>query len=162
MPGAMLVLRVLAPVDKTLQAEELLGTAGFQLKMADTPAKLERISRVPQKQVVRCRVKDRELYLWADAAGCRCYYAGTMQNYEKLVQIRQETSLSTASTYDAQNNDPLFVSGDWEDELRGRDGRLQQSGGRSCRDFQACIPLKPGTSGGSRMMGRNRIRFFLI
>ena len=40
------------PVDKTLQAEELLGTAGFQLKMADTPAKLERISRIPQQLVL--------------------------------------------------------------------------------------------------------------
>jgi hypothetical protein len=36
-----------APVDKTLQAEELLGTAGFQLKMADKPATIERISRIP-------------------------------------------------------------------------------------------------------------------
>jgi len=121
--GTMLALAGCAgpPVDKTLQAEELLGTAGFQLKMADTPAKLERISRVPQKQVVRCRVKDRELYLWVDAGGCHCYYAGTMQNYEKLVQIRQENqSQYRINLYDAQNNDPLFVSADWEDELLGR------------------------------------------
>ena len=36
-----------APVDKTLQTEELLGTAGFQLKIADKPATLERIGRIP-------------------------------------------------------------------------------------------------------------------
>jgi hypothetical protein len=108
------------PVDKTLQAEELLGTAGFKLKMADTPAKLERIRHVPQKQVVRCRVKSREFYLWADAADCRCYYAGTMQNYENLVQIRQEKqSQYRINLYDAQNNDPLLVSDDWEDALLG-------------------------------------------
>jgi hypothetical protein len=108
------------PVDKTLQAEELLGTAGFQLKMADTPAKLERVSSIPQKQVVRCRVKGREVYLWADAAGCRCYYAGTKQNYENLVQIRQENqSQYRINLYDAQNNDPLILSGDWEDALLG-------------------------------------------
>jgi hypothetical protein len=120
--GMMLVFIGCAgpPVDKTLQAEELLGTAGFRLKMADTPAKLERISRVPQKQVVRCSVKGREFYLWADAAGCRCYYAGTMQNYEKLVQIRQEKqSQYRINLYDAQNNDPLFVNPDWEDALLG-------------------------------------------
>lgn len=110
-----------APVDKTLQAEELLGTAGFQLKMADTPAKLERIGRIPQKQVVRGMVKGRELYVWADAAGCRCYYAGTRQNYEQMVQIQQENqSQRHINLYDAQNNDPLWGnSADWEDALLG-------------------------------------------
>ena len=109
------------PVDKTLEAEELLGTAGFKLKMADTPAKLERISRIPQEQVVRGMVKGREVYIWADAAGCRCYYAGTKQNYENLVQIRQENqSQYRINLYDAQNNDPLWSGGaDWEDELLG-------------------------------------------
>jgi len=111
------------PVDKTLQAEELLGTAGFQLKMADTPAKLERISRIPQKQVVRGMVKDREFYIWADAAGCRCYYAGTRQNYEQMMQILQENQAQyRINLYDAQNNDPLWGnSADWEGELLGRD-----------------------------------------
>ena len=110
-----------APVDKTLKAEELLGTAGFKLKMADTPAKMERISRIPQKQVVRGMVKGRELYVWADAEGCRCYYAGTRQNYEQMVQIRQENQAQyRINLYDAQNNDPLWGNGaDWEDALLG-------------------------------------------
>ena len=112
-----------APVDKTLQAEELLGTAGFRLKMADTPAKFKRISRIPQKQVVRGMVKGREVYVWADAAGCRCYYAGTRQNYEQMMQILQENQAQyRINLYDAQNNDPLWGnSADWEGELLGRD-----------------------------------------
>ena len=110
-----------APIDKTLQTEELLGTAGFQLKMADTPAKFERISRIPQKQVIRGMVKGREVYVWADAAGCRCYYTGTRQNYEQMVQIQQENrSQRYINLYDAQNNDPLWGDGaDWEDALLG-------------------------------------------
>jgi len=79
-----------APVNKTLQAEEALAAAGFQLKMADTPAKLDRINRMPQKQVVRGMVKDREIYLWADAAGCQCYYVGSLQNYEQLRHNQRE------------------------------------------------------------------------
>jgi hypothetical protein len=122
-PGAVLALAGCAgaPVDKTLQAEELLGTAGFQLKMADTPAKLERIGRIPQKQVVRGTVKDREVYVWADAAGCRCYYAGTRQNYEQMVELQRENrSQYRINLYDAQNNDPLWGNpADWEDALLG-------------------------------------------
>jgi hypothetical protein len=111
-----------APVDKTLQAEELLGTAGFQLKMADKPATLERISRIPQKQVVRGIIKDREVYVWADAAGCRCYYAGTRQNYEQMLQIRRENQAQyRIILYDAQGHDPLWSNtADWEDDLLGR------------------------------------------
>ena len=59
-----------APVNKTLQAEEALAAAGFQLKMADTPAKLDRIRRMPQKKVVKGMIKDREVYIWADGEGC--------------------------------------------------------------------------------------------
>lgn len=110
-----------APVDKTLQTEELLGTAGFRLKMADTPAKFERISRLPQKHVVRGLVKGQELYVWADAAGCRCYYAGTRKNYEQMIRIQRENqSQHRIDLYDAQNDDPLWGnSADWEDALLG-------------------------------------------
>ena len=69
-----------APANKNLQAEEALIGAGFKLKMSDTPAKVERIRRIPQKKVVRVVIKDREVYLWADATGCRCYYKGTGHN----------------------------------------------------------------------------------
>jgi hypothetical protein len=104
------------PVNKTLQAEEVLAAAGFQLKMADTPAKVERISRIPQKQVVRARIQDREVYLWADAVGCRCYYAGTPQNYKQLLQNQwEEKADQRADWYQAQHDDPLWLSPGWDD-----------------------------------------------
>lgn len=109
------------PVDKTLQAEELLGTAGFKLKMADTPVKLERIKKLPQQQVVRGTVKDREVYVWADAAGCRCYYSGTRQNYENLIALReQDETLRHLNLYDNMTRSPMAFDPDWEDELLGR------------------------------------------
>lgn len=104
--AAVLILAGCAgtPVDKTMRTEELLGTAGFQLKMADTPAKLDRIRRIPQQQVVRGMVKGREVFVWADATGCRCFYAGTRQNYEQMLQIRQENQdQHRINLYDAQN-----------------------------------------------------------
>ena len=103
-------------VNKTLHAEEALAAAGFQLKMADTPAKVERISRIPQKKVVRAMIKDREFYLWADAAGCRCYYKGTRQNYEQLLQNRwEEKADQHTNWYQAQHDDPLWLSAGWDE-----------------------------------------------
>jgi hypothetical protein len=104
------------PVNKTLQAEEVLVAAGFQLKMADTPAKLERISQIPQKQVMWAMLKGREAYIWADAAGCQCYYQGTRQNYEQLLVNRQEDQGEQRTNwYEAQHNDPLWLSIGWDD-----------------------------------------------
>jgi len=105
-----------APVNKTLQAEEALAAAGFQLKMADTPAKIERISRIPQKQVVWAMIKDREVYLWADAAGCRCFYSGTRQNYKQLLRNQwEEKAERRTDWYQAQDDDPLWLSHGWDD-----------------------------------------------
>ena len=105
-----------APVNKTFKAEEALAAAGFQLKMADTPAKLDRIRRMPQKQVVRGMIKDREVYIWADGEGCLCYYTGTRQNYEQLRHNqREEKADRRTNWYNAQHDDPLWQSYGWDD-----------------------------------------------
>jgi hypothetical protein len=96
------------PVNKTLQAEEALAAAGFQLKMADTPAKVDRISRIPQKKVVRVRIKDREVYLWADATGCRCYYKGTRHNYEQLLENRWEEKADQRTYWYQDQHEDMF------------------------------------------------------
>ena len=119
-PGLIMALAGCSgePVNKTLQAEDAVAAAGFQLKMADTPATVERISRIPQKQVVWGKIKDREVYLWAGAAGCQCYYAGTRQNYEQLRQNqREEKADRRTDWYNAQHDDPLWLSHDWVDLL---------------------------------------------
>jgi hypothetical protein len=118
LPGIFLALAGCAgkQVNKTLQAEEMLVAAGFQLKLADTPAKLERISNIPQKQIMWAMLKGREAYIWADAAGCQCYYQGTRQNYEQLLLNRQEGQTDRSDYwYEAQHNDPLWLSIGWDD-----------------------------------------------
>lgn len=104
------------PVDKTFKAEEALVAAGFQLKMADTQAKIERISRIPQRRVVWARIKDKEFYLWVDAAGCRCYYKGTRQNYDQLLRNQwEEKADQRTNWYTAQHDDPLWLSVGWDE-----------------------------------------------
>jgi hypothetical protein len=117
-PGMFLTLAGCAgkPVNITLQAEESLAAAGFQLKMADTQAKVERISRIPQKKVLWAMIKDREVYLWADVAGCRCYYKGTRHNYEQLLQNqREEKADQRTNWYTAQHDDPFRPGPGWDD-----------------------------------------------
>jgi hypothetical protein len=90
--------------------------AGLQLKMAGTPAKLDRIRRMPQKQVVRAMIKDREVYIWADGDGCECYYVGTRQNDEQLRHNqREEKADRRIDWYNAQHDDPLWLHRGWDD-----------------------------------------------
>jgi len=104
------------PVYKTFKAEEALVAAGFQLKMADTPAKVERISRIPQKRVVRAMIGKREVYLWADAEGCRCYYMGTHHDYTQLLENQWEKKTDQRTNwYEAQHDDPLWFAPGWDD-----------------------------------------------
>jgi hypothetical protein len=104
------------PVNKILKAEEALVAAGFQLKTADTQAKIERIRRIPQKRVVRAMVGNREVYLWADAEGCRCYYTGTRHDYTQLLENqREEKTDQRIYWYEAQHDDPLWFAPGWDD-----------------------------------------------
>ena len=52
------------PKDQTFQEENALATAGFNLKMADTPAKLERITKLPQRRLVQGEAQGRQIYVW--------------------------------------------------------------------------------------------------
>jgi hypothetical protein len=104
------------PVNKTLKAEEALVAAGFQLKMADSQTKVERISGIPQKRVVRAMVGKQEVYLWADAEGCRCYYTGTRHDYTQLIENQWEKKTDQRSYwYEAQHDDPLWFVPGWDD-----------------------------------------------
>jgi hypothetical protein len=104
------------PVNKTLKAEEALVAAGFQLKMADTQTKVERISRIPQQRVVRAMIGTREVYLWADAEGCRCYYTGTRHDYTQLLENQWEEKADQRTYwYQAQHDDPLWLNPGWDD-----------------------------------------------
>ncbi len=107
------------PVDKTLQAEEMLGTAGFTLKTIATQAQGERLARLPQRTLVRLQGSKGEVFVWADVPECRCYYTGTRQNFETLFQLQKEArKQQRIDWYQDQGNDPLWGNpADWEDAL---------------------------------------------
>jgi len=98
------------PVDQTVQAEVMLGTAGFTLKSVTSQAQGERLAKLPQRKVVRFATSKGEVYVWADVPECRCFYTGTRQNYETLYELNKEArAQQRLYWYDAQDNDPLWA-----------------------------------------------------
>ena len=93
----------------TLQQMKALGTAGFDLKMADTPAKLERIKTLPQLRLAQVEHKGRQVYVFTDAQGCQCLYAGDENAYHRLIiQARQQKRDQRSGWAQDQSNQSTY------------------------------------------------------
>ena len=85
---------------KTAQVERTLSAAGFQIKFADTPEKIDHLKTMTQRTLFPTR-RDGELYyMYADAGMCNCLYVGTekaYQRYQKLA-IQQQIARNQRNT----------------------------------------------------------------
>ena len=74
--------------------EQILSAAGFQMKPADTPQKLEHLQTLtPQKLVPHTR--DGKLYyVYADAEFCKCLFVGNEPAYQKYQQLALQQKLA--------------------------------------------------------------------
>ncbi len=79
---------------ETQSTEQMLAAAGFQMRLADTPQKLEHLKTLTQHKLVRHDKDGDAVYVYADATDCQCLYVGNQVaygEYEKL-DIRQNTA----------------------------------------------------------------------
>ena len=91
--------------------EDLLSAAGFDMLVADTPAKQTQLRAMKQRKILR-REKDGQLnFLYADAEFCKCLFVGTEADYQQFQRLalkrenaiaRQEAALDAdeAGIYD--------------------------------------------------------------
>ena len=76
----------------TMTTEQLLTAAGFQKKVADTPAKLAHLGTLtPTRKLVTHRRDGRLYYFYADPVVCNCLYVGTAAQYQVALEKRRES-----------------------------------------------------------------------
>jgi hypothetical protein len=76
--------------------EALMIKAGFQVRRADTPERLEHLKTLTPLKLVRHDREGTPHYVFADPEGCQCVYVGNeaaYQQYRKLAQASQETAV---------------------------------------------------------------------
>ena len=98
---------------RTLQTERTLSAAGFQMRLADTPARMTQLQALPQRQLFTRESDDKPYYIYADAEDCKCIYVGTekaYQNFQKLA-IEQDIAEEQAMAY--ENAIDVGVWGPW-------------------------------------------------
>ena len=87
-----------AAIEKTNASEEerMLAAAGFQMKLANTPERMKRVSALPQRKFVKVPYRDGTVrYVWADAEYCKCIYAGTEAAHGRYWKLAMNTAIAT-------------------------------------------------------------------
>lgn len=97
--------------------ERTLSASGFQMRLADTPAKLAKLEKLPQRRILSQTKDGQPIFLYADATDCKCLYMGSErahQRYKELVAKErlqtQDEAQSIASEDDYLNVDDF---GEW-------------------------------------------------
>jgi hypothetical protein len=78
---------------KALYNERVLAAAGFQMKFATSPAQVSAIAAMPQRKLVPVEYRGEKRYAYADAAYCKCMYAGTQAAWQRAQQIDVDSNL---------------------------------------------------------------------
>jgi hypothetical protein len=70
------------------QTDSMLSSAGFNVKKADTPAKLAKLKALTQNKMTIQSRNGVNYWVYADAAGCQCVYVGDAIAYQKYQNSR--------------------------------------------------------------------------
>lgn len=117
--GLIVTLAACASIQKheAIDRERLLAAAGFRMRLADTPEKLEHLQKIKQRSLVQYEHNGTVYYIYADAKDCKCMYAGNekaYQRYQKLAiqqKIADEERMAAEMDEDAPMNWGLW--GPW-------------------------------------------------
>ncbi len=63
------------------ETEHLLIAVGFQMRLADTPEKLEHLKILTQKKLITYQRDEKLYYVYVDVTSCKCLYEGTEEDY---------------------------------------------------------------------------------
>ena len=95
--------------DNTQTTDQTLSAAGFQMKLADTPAKLAQLQGLPQRKLVPQQQNGAIRYVYVDAQYCQCVYAGTETNYQEYQKLALQRQIALEEVSAAQMD-----TMDWE------------------------------------------------
>jgi hypothetical protein len=101
-------------------AEQLLSAAGFKQIYPTTPAQQAKLKNMPQKQIFLISKGPKVYYVYADASGNGCLYAGNQQNYQNFQTLLTQSQLVAEQYQAAQMN--AWDWGSWGGGMFGETG----------------------------------------
>ncbi len=96
--------------DETMSVERTLAAAGFQLKFADTPERIDELAILPQRTLVPQQRDGKLFYVYADPEYCKCLYVGTEAAYQRYQKLALQQKLAKERVEAAQMNDDASMN----------------------------------------------------
>ncbi len=99
---------------QTKTTEDLLSGAGFKQIFPTTPQLKARLQALPQKQIFMASKGPKLFYVYADAAGCGCLYAGNQQQYQAFQNLAAQYKMASMQMAAAEMNEAAAMDwGEW-------------------------------------------------
>jgi hypothetical protein len=91
---------------------DLLLAAGFQQIFPSTPELKARLQAMPQRQIFMASKGPKVFYVYADAPGCGCLYAGNQQQYQAYQRLAGKARLAAAEVSAARIDESMNMGWD--------------------------------------------------
>lgn len=99
---------------EAIETERLLSAAGFRIRLADTPEKLDHLKDLTQRKLVQHERNGRVYYIYADAQHCKCLYAGNEEAYQRYQKLALDKQIAEDRRMAAEmNEDAAMKWGLW-------------------------------------------------
>ena len=98
---------------KALYTERVLAAAGFQMKFAANQDQVQAIAAMPQRKLIPVPYEGKTRYAYADAAYCKCMYAGTQAAYDRAQKIAVESKIEAENSAASLQWDAFGGWGPW-------------------------------------------------
>jgi hypothetical protein len=80
--------------DDARDTEQQLAAAGFDIKLADSPARRDHLETLPQHELVRVDRDSRPYYVYADPESCACMYVGNQADYDAYQRLTAQEEMA--------------------------------------------------------------------
>lgn len=100
LPGIALAMVALVAACTTFERDDAedteaqLAAAGFDIKLADNPARREHVETLPQHKLVRFDRDGRPYYVYADPEWCKCMYVGNQADYDAYQRLTAQEEIA--------------------------------------------------------------------
>ena len=94
--AALLTLSGCAAIHRheAVSTENLLSAAGFQMRAADDPERVQDLSAMPPLKIVARSRNNEATYTFADPYTCRCLYVGGAKEYSAYQHLVEEQQIA--------------------------------------------------------------------
>ena len=86
-----------------ISSERALAAAGFQMKMATTPAQMTALQALVQRKLFAKERNGKVFWVYADAGYCKCIYVGSQEAYGRYQATKTQERIAEAQENAAMN-----------------------------------------------------------